>query len=132
MSLSRIHYAKPSITELEIQYVNDAVKNGWGPNCYDYIEKFKHLLKDYLGVPFVVPTSSCTGAIHLALAALDVGAGDEVIAPDITWVASVAPITYQGATPILVDVCEDSWCIDPERIESAITEKTKAIIVVHL
>ena len=132
MSLSRIHYAKPSITELEVRYVNDAVKTGWGPNCYDYIHKFRDLLKDYLDVPFVVPTSSCTGAIHLALAALEVGVGDEVIVPDITWVASVSPVIYQGATPVLVDVCKDSWCIDPEKIEASITDKTKAIIVVHL
>jgi len=98
MSNSRIHYAKPSITDLEVNYVNDAVKNGWGQHCYDYIHKFRDLLKAYLSVPYVVPTSSCTGAIHLALAALGVGHNDEVIAPDITWVASVAPVKYQGAS----------------------------------
>lgn len=132
MSNSRIHYAKPSITDLEVSYVNDAVKNGWGQHCYDYIHKFRDLLKAYLSVPYVVPTSSCTGAIHLALAALGIGHNDEVIAPDITWVASVAPVKYQGATPVLVDVCEETWCIDPDKIEAAITKKTKAIIVVHL
>ncbi len=132
MELSRIHYAKPSITELEVKYASDAAANGWGANCYDYIIRFRDLLKAYLDVPYVIPTSSCTGALHMALVALDVQAGDEVIVPDITWVASVSPITYVGATPVFVDVLEDSWCIDPQAIRNSITEKTKAIIVVHV
>ncbi|MBM3618129.1 MAG: DegT/DnrJ/EryC1/StrS family aminotransferase [Alphaproteobacteria bacterium] len=131
-ALSRIHYAKPSITEREVSYATDAAANGWGEKCYDYIYRFRDLLKAYLDVPYVIPTSSCTGALHLALAALDIGAGDEVIVPDITWIASVSPITYLGATPVFVDVLEDSWCIDPKAIEAAITSKTKAIIPVHL
>ena len=132
MPHSRILYAKPSITNLEVQYATDAAASGWGSHCYDYIIRFRDLLKSYLEVPYVIPTSSCTGALHLALAALDIKAGDEVILPDITWIASVAPVTYVGATPVLVDVLEDSWCIDPTAIRRAITEKTKAIIVVHL
>ncbi|MBI3441259.1 MAG: DegT/DnrJ/EryC1/StrS family aminotransferase [Proteobacteria bacterium] len=130
--LSRIHYAKPSITEREVSYATDAARNGWAENCYGYINKFQDLLKNYLGVPHVIATSSCTGALHMALAALDVGPGDEVIVPDITWMASAAPITYLGATPVFVDVLADTWCIDPAAIAKAITKKTKAIIVVHL
>ncbi|MBO6827810.1 MAG: DegT/DnrJ/EryC1/StrS family aminotransferase [Sneathiella sp.] len=132
MELSRIHYAKPSITDLEVKYASDAAANGWGPNCYDYIYRFRDLLKSYLDVPYVIPTSSCTGALHMALAAIDVGPKDEVIVPDITWIASVSPISYLGATPVFVDVLEDSWCIDPQAIRASITEKTKAIIVVHV
>ncbi len=131
-SLGRIHYAKPSITEREVSYAADAARNGWAEHCYDYIYKFRDLLKDYLGVKHVIPTSSCTGALHMGLAALGIGAGDEVILPDITWIASAAPVTYLGAKPVFVDVLEDSWCIDPAKIEAAITPKTKAIIVVHL
>ncbi len=129
---SRIHYAKPSITEREVAYATDAARNGWAEHCYDYIYKFRDLLKDYLGAKHVIPTSSCTGALHLGLAALGIGPDDEVILPDITWIASAAPVTYLGAKPVFVDVLEDSWCIDPAKIEAAITGKTKAIIVVHL
>ena len=132
MELSRIHYAKPSITDLEVKYASDAAANGWGVNCYDYIIRFRDLLKSYLNVPYVIPTSSCTGALHMALAALDVGPGDEVIVPDITWIASVSPISYLRATPVFVDVLEDSWCVDPQAIRNSITNKTKAIIVVHV
>jgi perosamine synthetase len=130
--LSKVHYAKPSITEKEVRYATDAAANGWAQHCFDYIHKFSQSLKDYLKVPYVFPTSSCTGALHLAMAAMDIGPGDEVIAPDITWVASVAPVMYLGATPVLVDVLPDTWCINPKSIERAITPKTKAIIAVHL
>lgn len=132
MALSRILYAKPSITDLEVTYASDAVANGWGANCYDYIYRFRDLLKSYLNVPYVIPTSSCTGALHMALAALDITVGDEVIVPEITWIATASPVSYLGATPVFVDVLEDSWCIDPQAIKDAITKKTKAIIVVHV
>lgn len=130
--MKKILYAKPSITELEIKYVNDAISNGWGEHCYDYINRFQDSFENYLGVGHALATSSCTGALHLAFAALGIGPEDEVIAPDITWIASVAPITYLGAKPVFVDVLPDSWCMDPYKIESAITPKTKAILVVHL
>ena len=129
---TRIYITKPSISSKEIEYVNDAIKNGWGENCYNYIYRFEKLFSEYLGVKFALATSSCTGAIHLALLAMGVKAGDEVIVPDITWIASVEPILYIGAKPVFIDVNEDNWCIDPQRIEDAITSKTKAIVVVHL
>ncbi|HQU59948.1 MAG TPA: DegT/DnrJ/EryC1/StrS aminotransferase family protein [Saprospiraceae bacterium] len=129
---SRIHYTKPSITEREIDYANDAVSNGWGPRCYEYIARFEEAFKKYLGVKHAIATSSCTGAMHMGLSGLGVGPGDEVILADINWVATAAPITYLGATPVLVDVDPVSWCIDPARVEQAITAKTKAIIAVHL
>ena len=130
--LSKIHYAKPSITSKEIAYATDAAANGWAENCFDYINRFSSSLKNYLNVPYVFPTSSCTGALHLAMAAMGIGPGDEVIAPDITWVASLAPVLYLGATPVLVDILPDTWCIDPAAIERAITPRTKAILAVHL
>jgi perosamine synthetase len=128
----KIAITRPSITELEIEYVNDAIANGWGEKCYDYIKRFEKDFASYLGSEYALATSSCTGAIHLALMALGVKAGDEVIVPDITWIASVEPVLYIGAKPVFVDVLPDSWCIDPAKIEAAITSKTKAIIVVHL
>ncbi|NGX56460.1 MAG: GDP-perosamine synthase, partial [Candidatus Anoxychlamydiales bacterium] len=74
-------YAKPSISNLEISYVLDAVKNGWGSKCYDYINKFQENLKNYIGAKYAIATSSCTGALHLVLSALGVEEGDEVILP---------------------------------------------------
>lgn len=128
----RIHYTLPSITELEIRYVEDAIRHGWGERCYDYIKRFEKGFAEHLGVAHAVATSSCTGALHMGLAALGVGPGDEVILGDTNWIASAAPITYVGATPVFVDVLPDSWCVDPARVEAAITPATKAIIAVHL
>jgi len=130
--MNRIYYTKPSITELEVRYAGDAAANGWGEHCYDYIYRFENAFRNHLGVKHAIATSSCTGAAHMGLAALGVGPGDEVIIADINWIASAAPITYLGATPVLVDVLPDTWCIDPDKAEAAITPKTKAIIAVHL
>jgi len=130
--MSRVLYTKPSIGELELEYVTDAVRSGWGDHCYDYIKRFQTAFASYLGVRHAIATSSCTGALHLGLRALGIGAGDEVILGDINWIASAAPIFYVGATPVVVDVLQDSWCVDPEAVSRAITRKTKAIIAVHL
>jgi perosamine synthetase len=129
---NRIYINKPSITELEISYVNDAIRNGWGEKCYDYLHRFENSFTQYEGTKFALATSSCTGAIHLALMAMGVKAGDEVIVPELTWIASVEPVMYIGAKPVFADVLEDTWCIDPQSIKKAITPRTKAIIVVHL
>jgi perosamine synthetase len=129
---SRIHYTKPSITELEVGYATDAARNGWGERCYDYIHRFEGLFREHLGVGYAIATSSCTGALHMGLAALGVGPGDEVILADTNWIASAAPVTYLGATPVFVDILADTWCIDPAEAEAAITSRTKAIIAVHL
>lgn len=130
--MKKIPINKPSVTELEISYVNDAITNGWGEKCYDYIYRFEKNFAGYQKTKYALATSSCTGAIHLALMALGVKAGDEVIVPEITWIASVEPVLYIGATPVFVDVLPDTWCIDPEKIKEAITPKTKAIIPVHV
>lgn len=129
---SRIHYTRPSISELEIRYVTDAVTHGWGERCYEYIERFERLFKQHLGVRHAIATSSATGALHMGMAGLGIGTGDEVILGDINWIASAAPITYLGAKPVLVDVLPDSWCLDPAAVEAAITPRTKAILAVHL
>lgn len=129
---TRIHYTKPSITEQEVAYATDAARNGWGERCYEYIHRFEEAFRRHLGVEYAIATSSCTGALHMALAALGVGPGDEVVLADTNWIASAAPITYLGATPVFVDILSDTWCIDPQRIAEAITPRTKAIIAVHL
>jgi perosamine synthetase len=131
-SPTRIYYTKPSITAREIAYATDAASNGWGERCYEYIDRFEAMFRAHLGVKHAIATSSCTGALHMGLAALGIGPGDEVILGDINWIASAAPITYLGAKPVFVDVLPDTWCVDPGRVEGAITPRTKAIIAVHL
>jgi perosamine synthetase len=128
----KIPYTKPSITELEVQYATDAAANGWGDRCYDYIVRFEEAFKAHLGVNYAIATSSCTGALHMGMHALGIGPGDEVIMADTNWVATAAPIVHLGATPVFVDILSDSWCLDPEAVEAAITPNTKAIVAVHL
>lgn len=104
----KIYYAKPSVTALEIDYVTDAVKHGWGEKCYDYIYRFQQDFEQYLGVNHALATSSCTSALQLSFAGLNIGPDDEVICPDITWIASIAPLLHLGAKPILVDILPGS------------------------
>ncbi len=130
--MSRIYYTKPSITELEIRYATDAAANGWGEKCYEYINRFEEAFKAYLGVQYAIATSSCTGALHMGMAALGIGQGDQVILADTNWIATAAPIVHLGAKPVFVDILPDSWCLDPILVEQKITPHTKAIVAVHL
>ncbi len=129
---TRIAYTKPSITELEVEYAADAARNGWGEHCYDYIHRFEKQFREHLGVAHAIATSSATGALHMGLAGLGIGPGDEVILADTNWVASCAPVMYVGATPVFVDILPDTWCVDPAAVERAITPRTQAILAVHL
>jgi len=128
----RIPYTRPSITELEVAYATDAARHGWGEHCYDYIVRFEEAFQRHLGVAHAMATSSCTGALHMGLHALGIGAGDEVIMADTNWVATAAPIVHLGAQPVFVDILPDSWCLDPDQVEAAITPRTRAIVAVHL
>ncbi len=129
---SRILYTKPSITELEVQYAADAAANGWGDKCYDYLNRFEAGFKAHLGVDYAIATSSCTGALHMGMAAMGIGLGDEVILADTNWIATASPIVHLGATPVFVDILPDTWCLDPAQVSKAITPRTKAIVVTHL
>ena len=124
--------AGPSISQKEISYVTDAVINGWNSNWNGYITRFEDKFAKYIGVNSAITTSSCTGALHLSLLALGLGPGDEVIVPEITWIATASAVTYTGATPVFCDIHEESWCMDIKSLESLITHKTKAIFPVHL
>ena len=130
--LSRIPYTKPSITQIEIDYATDAAQNGWGEHCYEYIDRFQNAFSAHLGVKHAIATSSATGALHMGMAALGIGPGDEVILADTNWVATVAPVVHLGATPVFVDILSDTWCIDPAHVIGAITPRTKVIIATHL
>jgi perosamine synthetase len=128
----RIPVAGPWITEKEVSYVADAAANDWYESAGRYVAKFESAFAAYLGVRHAVSLPSCTSAIHLALAALGVGPGNEVIVPESTWIATAAPISYCGATPVFVDIDPRSWCIDVESFRKAITSRTKAVIPVDL
>ncbi|HRI90180.1 DegT/DnrJ/EryC1/StrS family aminotransferase [Accumulibacter sp.] len=128
----RIPYTKPSITELEVRYATDAAANGWGEQCYDYLYRFEAAFKAHLGSEYAIATSSCTGALHMGMAALGIGPGDEVIMADTNWIATASPIVKLGARPVFVDILADSWCLDPALVERAISPRTKAIVAVHL
>lgn len=130
--MERIPVAGPWITQKEIDYVSDAVSNAWYSNANMYHTRFEQAFTNYIGVRFAVALPSCTSAIHLALLALGVGPGDEVIVPDITWIASTAPISYVGATPVFADVDQKTWCLDMESFKASITTRTKAVIAVDL
>jgi perosamine synthetase len=124
--------AGPSITEKEVGYVLDAVRNGWNSGWDGYIQRFEKAFADYVGTRHALSTSSCTGALHLSLLGLGVGPGDEVIVPEISWVATASAVKYCGAEPVFVDIDEATWCMDVDRAREAITHKTKAIVPVHI
>jgi perosamine synthetase len=128
----RYPVAEPEIGEEELKNVVEAVKSGWVSSRGKFIEEFENSFAKYIGVKYGVATSNGTAALHLALAALNIGEGDEVIVPDLTFAATINSVIYVGAKPVIVDVNPDYWCIDPDKLEKAITPNTKAIIPVHL
>jgi perosamine synthetase len=124
--------AGPSISPLEVSYVADAVTHGWNSHHSDYLNRFELEFAEYVGAKYAMATSSCTGALHLSLLALGIGPGDEVLVPDITWVATASAIRYVGAKPIFVDIDKSTWTINVEDASKLITSATKAIMPVHL
>ena len=123
--------AGPSISQKEIYYTSIASENGWNENHSDYIKKLENKFKDYLNVKYALATSSCTGAMHLALKALGISSGDEVLVPEITWVATAKAVQYVGAIPKFVEVNKNDWNIDILGAKKKITKRTKAIMPVH-
>lgn len=124
--------AGPSVSKREVQLVADAARIGWYENRNNYLEKFIKKYSSLTRRRYVLPTAHCTDALHLALKALRIGKGDEVIVPDITWIAPAAAVTYTGARPIFADIEESTWCLSPESFEKNITKRTKAVIIVDL
>jgi dTDP-4-amino-4,6-dideoxygalactose transaminase len=124
-------FQPPAVGEEEIEAVAETIRSGWlttGPRAAELEER----LADYLEAKHVLALSSGTAALHLSLVALGVGPGDEVITSPITWPATANVIVHCGATPVFVDVRESDLNIDPERVAEAVTERTKAILPVHL
>jgi len=127
-----IPISKPSITEKEINYVNNVLLSGWVSSLGEYLEKFENQFAQYCEVKRAISVSSATTGLHLAMAAMGVGPGDEVIIPDLTFVATANAVKYTGAKVVTVDIEEDTLCICPDAIKKALNNKTKAIIAVHL
>jgi len=130
--LSSIYMAGADIGELEIEYVTDALKNGWYDNKYLYCETFEKEFADYHSRKYALMTPNCTSAIHLILAAIGVDSSSEVIVPECTWIATAVSSHHLGAKLVFCDIEQDSWCLDPQSVRESITENTKAIIAVDL
>lgn len=135
----QIKLSLPHLAGNENKYVKDAIDSTWITPLGPYVNRFEKLLDEYLSVENVVAVSAGTAAIHLALAILGVGKGDEVICQSMTFAASANPIVYLGAEPVYVDSEPDTWNMDPALLRTAINErikttkrKPKAIVVVHL
>lgn len=128
----KIYLDAPNIGKLEKRYLNRAIDSGYISSVGPSVSVFEKKCSDYLKSRKAVLTNSGTSAIHIALYELGIGKGDEVIIPALTFIATANPVLYVGATPVLVDVNRQTWNIDPQAIEEAITEQTKAVIPVHL
>lgn len=127
-----IPVAAPVLDGNEKAYVLDCLESTWISSSGKYLDRFEAAFAEFCGVRHAVACSNGTTALHLALAALGVGPGDEVIVPTLTFVATANTVTYCGARPVFVDAESETWTIDPASIESKITPRTKGIIVVHL
>ncbi|MEM8805158.1 MAG: DegT/DnrJ/EryC1/StrS family aminotransferase [Cyanobacteria bacterium P01_G01_bin.38] len=128
----RIPISQPSITALEIACVTDAMQSGWVSSRGEYIDRFEETFAAYCGTQYALTTSSGTTALHLALASYGIQPGDEVIVPNLTFVATANAVSYVGAKPIFVDIDPETLCIDVKQVEQAITARTKAVVAVHL
>jgi perosamine synthetase len=123
---------EPWIDHQEIDLVMDCLKSGWISSQGEYIGEFEKAFSEFCDTRFGVATSNGTTALHLALLTLGVGPGDEVIVPSLSFIATANVVVYTGARPVFADVNEKTWTLDPPQLRSKITDKTKAIIPVHL
>lgn len=127
----KLPITSPYFDENEIENLKSCLESKWvtqGPST----SKFENLFKEQHQVPFAIATTSCTAALHLSAMALDLGAGDEVIVPAFTWVTSAHCAEYVGAKPVFAEVKPETFNLDPQAFESAITSNTRAVVVVHL
>ncbi len=128
----KIPVYQPSLNGNEKKYVNECLDSTWISSKGKFVNQFESAFAEYVGIKHAATASNGTVAIHLALLALGISEGDEVIVPTLTYIASVNAIAYTGATPIFVDSLEETWQISPEDVIKKITPKTKAVMAVHL
>ena len=132
MSSYTIPVYQPDLSGNEKRYVNECLDTSWISSRGRFVSEFEERFAERVGVEHAASVSNGTVALHVALLALGLGPGDEVIVPTLTYIASVNAITYTGATPVFVDSVHDTWQIDPEDIVRHITPRTRAIMAVHL
>jgi perosamine synthetase len=129
---SRIPVSQPYQWGNEIPYVTKAMRENWISSAGEFLERFEKAFAAFCGCQYGIACMNGTVACHLAFEAAGIGPGDEVICPDFTMMAPVFSLLYLGAKPVFVDADEKSWTIDVDKIEAAITKKTKAILAVHI
>jgi len=122
----------PNLGNLEKEYILNCIDSTYVSTAGPFVPEFEEKFANYIGIKKAVSMQSGTAALHMALYELGIGPGDEVIVPVITFIATINPVMYVGATPVFVDVDPKTWNIDPEKVEQVITLKTRAIIPVHL
>src|SRR5213593_4840587 len=130
MTRGRIPITRPYIGDEEEAAAIAVLRSGWltqGPK----VAEFEAAFAEYVGADHAIAVANCTVALHLALRALDVGPGDEIICPTLTFIATANAVMYCGATPVLVDVDDVTYNIDPDAVAAAITPRTRAILAVH-
>jgi perosamine synthetase len=127
-----IPVCEPVLLGNEKKYVTDCLDTLWISSQGKYVRLFEETFARYCNVRHGIACANGTVGLHMALECLGIGAGDEVIIPDFTIIVTANVVIMAGATPVLVDVEPDTWCIDPAKIEAAITPRTKAIMVVHM
>ncbi len=132
MSERRIPIAVPDLGGNEKAYLVDCIESGWISSAGKYVEAFERAFAEYCGVRHAIACTSGTTALHVALLALGVGPGDEVIVPTLTFVATANAVSYCGARPRFIDIDPETWTLNPDLIATSITARTKIILPVHL
>lgn len=132
MKFPKIPIYRPNLQGNEQNYVQECLTTSWISSKGPFIEKFEHKFAEYVGAEHATSVSNGTVALHLALLALEIGVGDEVLVPSLTYIASVNAIKFVGATPVFVDSLLDTWQMDPADIARKITPNSRAIMAVHL
>jgi perosamine synthetase len=127
-----IPVARPDLSGREAEYVAEAVASSWISSTGPFVTRFEREFADFCGTRHAVAVANGTVAIHVALVALGVEPGDEVIVPSLTYIATANAVRYTGATPVFVDVDPGTWCLDPAAVQAAVTPRTKGIIAVDL
>ena len=131
-SRDHVQIARPDLSHLEFRLLLDAYLSSWISSSGEYINAFQNDFARLLGCKHAIAVSNGTMALQLALTALDIGPGAQVIVPDLTFAATINAVIHCGATPVIVDIDPVSWALDPEKVRRAITRRTRAILPVHL
>ncbi|MFN3192030.1 MAG: DegT/DnrJ/EryC1/StrS family aminotransferase [Aureliella sp.] len=130
--MPRIPVACADVSGSEEAYVTEAIRSSWISSTGKFVDQFEKTFAELCQSDYALSCSNGTVALHLALLGMGLRPGDEVIVPSLTYVATANAVRYCGAEPVFVDVDPDTWCIDPEKIEAAVTPRTRGLVAVHL